>query len=101
MIKITKRGLILKLKVQPGASRNEIVGVWLDSLKVRVTAQPEAGKANKACIDLLAKQLGVPKGNIEIVKGHTKREKQINIIGFPQKDLIDRLKLTPLEKGHV
>lgn len=70
---------VLKIKVQPGASRNEIAGMWLDMLKVKVTAQPESGKANKACIELLAREFGISKNKIRIVKGYTSREKLVQI----------------------
>ena len=97
MIKSTRKGFILKLKVQPGARKNEVAGTWLDSLKVRVTSPPEAGKANKACIGLLAKQLGIPKSNINIVIGHTSREKQVCICGLSKKDLLVKLGLPPAD----
>jgi uncharacterized protein YggU (UPF0235/DUF167 family) len=49
----------LILKVVPGSSREEIVG-WLgDSLKVKVKAPPETGRANEAVIALLADRLGL------------------------------------------
>ena len=70
---------ILKIKVQPNASKNEIVGMWQDMLKIKVTAPPESGKANQACIELLARQLGIPKSSIRIVKGLKNREKNIEI----------------------
>lgn len=82
---------ILKVKVQPGASRNEIAGMWMDMLKVKVTAQPESGRANKACIELLAKELGIPKSRLRIIKGHTSREKQIEIDGMSEDELSNKL----------
>lgn len=75
---------IIKIKVIPGASKNEIAGMWQDMLKIRVNAQPEAGKANKACIELLADKLGIPKSKIQIIKGQSSREKQIQIEGLTE-----------------
>jgi uncharacterized protein (TIGR00251 family) len=49
---------------------------------VKVTSPPVNGKANKALIDLLAKRLGVPKGNIEIVSGKSSRDKSVRIHGL-------------------
>lgn len=43
---------IIKIKVIPGACKSEITGTWQDMLKVKITAQPENGKANRACIEL-------------------------------------------------
>lgn len=60
----------LSLKVVPGSSRDEVVG-WLgDSLKVKVKAPPEKGKANDAVVALLADRLGVEASSIAVVSGH-------------------------------
>lgn len=82
---------VLKVKVQPGASKNEIAGKWLDMLKVKVTAQPESGKANKACIELLSKELGIPRSKIQILKGHKSREKQLEINGLTELEILNKL----------
>ena len=83
MLKITKTaaGVTLRMRVQPGASKNEIVGVQQDALKIRISAPPVQGKANKVLIQFLAKELGVKKSEIEIVSGHTSRIKTIQIVG--------------------
>ena len=72
---------MFRVKVQPGASKNEIVGVQEDALKIRISAPQLEGKANKALISFLAKELGVKKSEIEIVSGHTSRIKTIRVIG--------------------
>ena len=72
----------LKLKVIPGASKSEIVG-WLgDSLKVKVTAPPEKGKANKEVEALLSKALKLPKVMVRIVSGTTSQQKTVEIEGL-------------------
>ncbi len=86
-VRSTAKGFILKLKVQPGSSRNEVAGSWQDSLKVKVTAPPEAGKANKACLNLLAQVLGLPAKNIEIIKGQRSLLKQVCILGITEQSL--------------
>lgn len=70
---------IIKIKVIPGASENKIIGMWQDMLKLKVTAQPEDGKANKACIELISKKFGIPRNKVRLLKGHTSREKLIEI----------------------
>lgn len=70
---------LLKIKVIPNAKSNEVVGEYLDMLKIKVTAPPENGRANKTAIELLAREFGIPKNKIHIVKGHTAREKLIQI----------------------
>lgn len=68
--------LIIKLKISPNASKNEIIKTD-EMVKVKVTAQPIENKANKALIEFLSKNFKVPKSNIEIVKGETSKEKTI------------------------
>ena len=83
MIKITKTsiGETFKVRVQPGAPKNEVVGVQGDALKVKINAPPVKGKANKALISFLAEKLGMKKSEIEILSGHTRRIKKIKIVG--------------------
>jgi hypothetical protein len=70
-------GISFKIRVQPKSSRNQILGTQGDALKMKVTAPPVEGAANKACIELLAKALGVPKSCLEITSGHAGRDKRI------------------------
>ena len=84
----------LDICAQPRASCNaiEVDGERPDvSIIVRVTAAPEAGKANDAVVALLAKWLRVPKRSIKIVRGHRSRNKRIRIEGISSKDSLDRL----------
>ena len=75
-----ERTLTLALKVVPKASRDEVVGVQEDgSLKVKVTAAPERGRANAAVCELLAEVFGVPKRNVEILRGDTSTSKLVRI----------------------
>jgi uncharacterized protein (TIGR00251 family) len=75
-----KGTLKLALKVIPKSSKNEVLGLLDDgSLKIKITAAPEKGKANAAICDFLADEFGVPKRNIEIVRGETSSSKLIVI----------------------
>lgn len=71
--------LFLPVLVQPGARRDEIIGVQEGFLKVSVTAPPREGKANAACRRLLADTLNVPLNRVEIVAGAKARHKRIRI----------------------
>lgn len=72
----TEEGLILKVKIVPNSSKNDII--LEDSfIKVKVTAQPIENKANKALIEYLSKTFKIPKTNIEIIKGETSKEKKL------------------------
>jgi uncharacterized protein (TIGR00251 family) len=72
--------LLLSVKVQPRASRDEIVGPHGDEgLKVRITAPPVEGKANQHLVRYLAKAFGVAKSRVTLLRGETGREKKIAI----------------------
>ena len=69
-------GVILPVRAQPGARRNEIRGEQDGTLKVSVTQAPEKGRANKAIVALLSKSLGLRKSQIELIAGETARQKR-------------------------
>ena len=73
--------LLLKLHVQPRASRNQLAGLYNDALKIQLTTPPVEGKANKAVIAFLAKLLHLPKSAVTIKSGMQSREKQVLITG--------------------
>ena len=79
----------LPLKVVPGASSEGIQWLGDDhgTLKVRVTAAPEKGKANKAVVKLIAKHLGVPISAVAIISGHTGHNKTVEITGMTESDI--------------
>ena len=58
----------VKIKLIPRSSKNLIVGKENDVIRIKVTAPPVGGKANKALIALLSKKLDLPKGNLEIFR---------------------------------
>lgn len=79
-----KAGVILHLKVTPNASKNEICGVITGAndqqfLKVKVTAVPDKGKANKVLLKFLAKEWGISPASIEIISGKTASIKKIMV----------------------
>lgn len=84
-------GVVLKIKVQPRASRNKISGVIGDALKVVLTAPPVDGEANDACIDFFSDILGVPKKSIQILSGHTSRTKLIKVYGLTKSDILEKV----------
>lgn len=70
-------GLAFKILVQPRSSKNMIVGLMGEALKIKLTAPPVDNAANKLCIAFLAGRLGVSKSTLQIIAGHTSRTKQI------------------------
>ncbi|AWD33150.1 Putative conserved hypothetical protein [Candidatus Fokinia solitaria] len=76
--------MIIEVKVIVNASKNEVVGFEQDlfgnkTLKIKVNAVPQNGKANDALIRLLATYFNISKGDITIIKGITSRTKLIKI----------------------
>jgi uncharacterized protein (TIGR00251 family) len=74
----------LKLRVSPGARRPGVGGRHGDAWKVRVSEPPEDGRANEAVLRLLARTLDVPRRDLEVVSGHTSREKIVVLNGLEQ-----------------
>ncbi|WP_039055351.1 DUF167 family protein YggU [Enterobacter sp. Bisph1] len=72
-------GLVIRLYIQPKASRDAIIGLHGDELKVAITAPPVDGQANAHLIKFLAKQFRVAKNQVVIEKGELGRHKQITI----------------------
>lgn len=73
---------ILHLRVQPGAKRTAVSGVFGDQLKIAVQAPPVDGKANEALLRWLAKTLGLNKREVTLTSGQTSRDKRVKIQGI-------------------
>lgn len=71
--------MILIVKVVPNARANSIEKMKDGSLKVRIKAPPDKGKANDELIDFLAETFGIPKREIHLISGQTSRLKKIKI----------------------
>ena len=76
LIKSTPDGVLIRIRIVPNSSRNEII-LEEEFIKVKVTAQPIENKANKALIEILSKQFKLPKTSIQIIKGETSKDKTI------------------------
>ena len=87
-----KTELILNTRIQPKANDDCFAGTMDECLKIRITATPVDGKANKHLIKFLSRQFKAPQNNIEIVRGQNGRDKRIRITG--PKRLPPELKIT-------
>lgn len=76
MIKETDEGVIINIKISPNAKKNEIINTETGT-KIKITAQPIDGKANKCLIEYLSKTFKIPKTSVIILKGETSKEKII------------------------
>lgn len=81
MVKLKKveDGFLLTVRLQPRASRTEICGPYEDALKIKVVSPPLDGRANKECIELLARFFETCKSNLKVVSGEKSRNKEILI----------------------
>lgn len=70
---------IIKIKVLPRSSRNSLELLPDGSYKIKITAAPVDGEANKKVIEFLSKEWNIPKSKMKIVKGETSKEKMIEI----------------------
>ena len=77
----------LELHVTPGAREERIVGWQGQSLRLKVRARPEKGRANEAVIRLLASHLGLPRASLSIVRGATSRDKLVKVDGLSEDQL--------------
>ncbi|MGP1347998.1 MAG: DUF167 domain-containing protein [Phycisphaerales bacterium] len=85
--------ILIPIKAVPGASRDQIVGLLGDRLKVRISTAPQDGKANRAIERLLARGLGIKSAMVTIIEGMTSAEKTVRIEGLTPEQIGERLAL--------
>lgn len=81
----------IKLRIQPRASRTEMVGEHNGAIKLRVAAPPVDGKANDECRRFLAKLLKVGATSIEIISGDSSRDKVIRVSNISARQVLEAL----------
>ena len=91
----------ISLRVYPNASRNEVMGFTDGVLRGKVSAPPTKGKANKELIALLSRLLGVGKDSVNIIKGHTTRNKVVAIDGLSREEVMKRLLPKSFSSGNA
>lgn len=74
-------GVTLTLTIQANAHKSEIVGLYNDTLKIKIKAPPVDGKANKEIISFLSETLNIAQKNIEILKGDKNKNKIVLLMG--------------------
>jgi uncharacterized protein len=84
-------GVLLSVKLQPRASKNEIGGSPGSELKIKVIAPPMDAAANQALVGLLAERLGCAGSRIELVRGHTLRHKTLMLHGFTPAQVLQKI----------
>ena len=75
-------GVEISVRVQPRASKSEVVGAYGDrAMRIRITAPPVDGAANEELVSFLADLFGIPSRRVELVRGHGSRDKQVRLHG--------------------
>lgn len=84
-------GVILSVRAQPGASRSGVRGEQDGMLKVGVTQVAEKGKANKALLRVLAKELGLRNSQLSLLAGETTQKKRFLVRDVNAVQLAERI----------
>ena len=90
-VRDTSAGATFQVKVQPRAKKNAIIGEIGDALKLALTAPPVEGRANQACIALVAELLNLPRSSVTIAAGQSSRKKIIHVAGMSAAEVQQRL----------
>jgi uncharacterized protein (TIGR00251 family) len=77
----TDGGILINIKVEPRSSRAGIQGAMGDSIKVKLTSAPVDGEANRQLVELIAKEFGIRKSAVKIVKGFNSKHKIVKLLG--------------------
>ena len=85
----------IEVRVQPRASRDELVGFRDGVLQVRVCAAPVQGEANRALCRLIARRAGVAPSRVEVIRGGRGRSKLVRVAGLRLQELLDALSGAP------
>ena len=86
-------GVVFAAKIVPGSSKTSVAGLLEGMLKVKVSAAPEKGKANKALLGFLAGQLGVKRNALSIIRGQSSPIKSVQVVGVTAASLLAKLGL--------
>jgi uncharacterized protein (TIGR00251 family) len=84
-------GAVVRVHVVPGARRAGVAGLYGAALRVRVTAPPVEGAANRELLGLLAGLLGVRASDLVLESGSRGREKRVRVRGVPAETVRERL----------
>ena len=76
----------IRVHVQPGAKRDELAGLFQESLKVRLTAPAVDNKANGALVDFVAKRLGLRRSQVSLASGQSSRSKSLRVLAETEPD---------------
>ncbi|MGZ8397922.1 MAG: DUF167 domain-containing protein [Gemmatimonadales bacterium] len=85
--------MLVRFRVQPRASRDEIVGLHGEAVRIRLTAPPVDDSANDALVRFIAELLCLPRPAVRLVAGRSSRSKVVAITGATLEEVRSRLGL--------
>lgn len=77
----SERPVRFEVRVRPRASRTEVAGLHGEAVRIRLTAAPVDGAANRQLVEFLARRLDVPRSAVRIVRGERSRSKLVEVEG--------------------
>lgn len=80
--------MVIRIRVQPRAKRNSFAGRMEDEWKLQLTAPALEGKANRACIEFLARGLGIARSRVKLLSGEKSRHKVIELEGVGEAEFL-------------
>ena len=87
ILRVIDDGVELNVLVVPRSSRCEIAGIHNNALRIKLTSPPVDNEANIQCCDFIAKQLGIAKRQVSIIRGKTARKKVVKIAGVTESEV--------------
>lgn len=84
-------GVTFAVRVQPGAKRSGVVGIYGEAVKIALDAPAVDGKANEALMRFLSSLLDVPRMSVVILSGVSSRSKVIKVLGVTSSQVVERI----------
>ena len=91
ILRVIDDGVELSVIVVPRSSRCEIAGIHNNSLRIKLTSPPVDNEANIQCCDFIAKQLGIAKRQVSIIRGKTARKKTVRIEDVTEREVREKM----------
>ena len=91
ILRVIDDGVELSVSVVPRSSRCEIAGTNNNSLRMKLTSPPVDNEANVQCCSFIAKQLGIAKRQVSIIRGKTARKKTVRIEGVTEQEVREKM----------
>ena len=91
ILRVIDDGIELRVIVVPRSSRCEIAGIHNNALRIKLTSPPVDNEANIQCCDFIAKQLGIAKRQVSIIRGKTARKKTVRIEGVTEQEVREKM----------